>query len=155
MKCTSLAALPLMFVTSNETAPLPAALVHRVAFLPGSAAGFPWIWSQLTLAHDSLVGLGDALYLILKFAGAHRQSFDDDICTVRLVQATRFRKKQTLTNLEVVFGHLRATAAQENQAVDRVTFRPEPRAACSGGDRLQVPVCGFAATLTRFHSQIG
>ena len=100
--------------------------------LPGSAAGSPWIWSQLTLAHDSLVGLSDALYLILKLAGAHRQSFDDDICAVRHVQATRFRKKQTLTNLEVVFGHLRATAAQENQAVESVTFRLGLCAVCSG-----------------------
>src|SRR6516225_2803890 len=105
----------------HETAPRPSPSSY---VLPGSAAGFPWIWSQLTLAYDSLVGLGDALYLIFKFAVAHRQSFDDDICAVRLVQATRFRKKQTLTNLEVVFWHLRATAAQENQAVDSVPFRP-------------------------------
>ena len=73
--------------------------------LPSSVAGSPWIWSQLTLAHDSLVRLGDALYLIFKFASAHRQSFDDDIRAVRHIQATRVRNKQTLTNLEVVFGH--------------------------------------------------
>jgi hypothetical protein len=59
----------------------------------------------LTLPRDSLVGLGNALYLIFKFAVAHRQSFDNDICAIRHIQATRARKKQTLTNFEAVFGH--------------------------------------------------
>ena len=59
----------------------------------------------MTLAHDTLVGLSDALYLIFKFAVAHRQSFDDDIRAVRNIQASRASKKQTLTNLEVVLGH--------------------------------------------------
>jgi hypothetical protein len=30
----------------------------------------PWIWSQLTLAHNTLVVLSEILYLILKFAVA-------------------------------------------------------------------------------------
>ena len=38
-----------------------------------------WIWSQFTLADHAFVSLGNALYLIFKFAVAHRQSFDDDI----------------------------------------------------------------------------
>jgi hypothetical protein len=84
--------------------------VPRVAF-PASAAGSPWIWSQFTRAHDALVGLGDALYLVSN-SPAHRQSFDDDICAVR-----HQGSQQTIAAL-------RATTAQVNQAVDRVTFRP-------------------------------
>jgi hypothetical protein len=30
----------------------------------------PWVWSQLTLAHNTLVGLSKILYLIFKFAVA-------------------------------------------------------------------------------------
>jgi hypothetical protein len=45
------------------------------------------------------VWLTNALYLIFKFAIAHRQSFDDDIRAIRHIQA---RRKQTRTNLEFV-----------------------------------------------------
>src|SRR5262249_18557680 len=58
-----------------------------------------WIWSQFTLADHAFVWLSKALYLIFKFAVAHRQSFDDDIRAIRHVRA---RRKQTLTNLEFV-----------------------------------------------------
>src|SRR6516162_8300504 len=61
---------------------------------------FPqWIWSQFTLAYHAFVWLSNALYLIFKFAVAHRQSFDDDIRATRHIQACR---KQTRTNLEFV-----------------------------------------------------
>jgi hypothetical protein len=62
----------------------------------------PLVWSQLTLAHYAFVSLSKALYLIFKFAVAHRQSFDDDIRAIRHIQANRARRKQTLTNLEFV-----------------------------------------------------
>src|SRR5262249_28603011 len=65
--------------------------------LPTSSA--QWIWSQFTLADHAFVWLGKALYLIFKFAVAHRQSFDDDIRAIRHIQACR---KQTRTNLEFV-----------------------------------------------------
>ena len=57
----------------------------------------------MTLAHDALVGLNDALYLIFKLTVALWQSFDDDIRSVWRVQSTY--KKQTLTKLEFVLGH--------------------------------------------------
>jgi hypothetical protein len=38
-------------------------------------AARPWVWSQLTLAHNALVGLNDILYLIFKFAVTLRKSF--------------------------------------------------------------------------------
>ena len=61
---------------------------------------FPqWIWSQFTLAYHAFVWLSNALYLIFKFAVAHRQSFDDDIRALPHTQACR---KQTSTNLEFV-----------------------------------------------------
>src|SRR6516162_74445 len=66
--------------------------------LPNSSAS-QWIWSQFTLADHVFVWLTNALYLIFKFAAAHRQSFDDDIRAIRHIQA---RRKQTLTNLEFV-----------------------------------------------------
>src|SRR5215469_5043600 len=58
-----------------------------------------WIWSQFTLADHAFVSLGNALYLIFKFAVAHRQSFDDDIRALLHIQACR---KQTRPNLEFV-----------------------------------------------------
>src|SRR6516165_10769136 len=58
-----------------------------------------WIWSQFTLADHVFVWLSKALYLIFKFAVAHRQSFDDDIRAMPHIQACR---KQTRTNLEFV-----------------------------------------------------
>src|SRR5215831_16169326 len=63
--------------------------------LPTSSA--QWIWSQFTLADHAFVWLSKALYLILKFAVVHRQSFDDDIRSLPHIQACR---KQTRTNLE-------------------------------------------------------
>ena len=63
--------------------------------LPTSSA--QWLWSQFTLAHHAFVSLSNAPYLILKFAVAHRQSFDDDIRALPHIQACR---KQTRTNLE-------------------------------------------------------
>src|SRR6516164_11396416 len=66
--------------------------------LPNSSVS-QWIWSQFTLADDVFVWLTNALYLIFKFALAHRQSFDDDIRAILHIQACR---KQTLTNLEFV-----------------------------------------------------
>jgi len=56
----------------------------------------------LTLAHDALVGLSDALYLIFKFAVALWQSFDDNIRSVRHIQTHRARRKQALADLEFV-----------------------------------------------------
>ena len=56
----------------------------------------PRICSQLALAHDALVRLVDALYLIFKFAVVLRQSFDDDIRSPRYVdraiERTRTRR---------------------------------------------------------------
>ena len=66
--------------------------------LPNSSVS-QWIWSQFTLADHVFVWLTNALYLIFKFAAAHRQSFDDDIGAIRHIQA---RRKQTRTNLEFV-----------------------------------------------------
>ena len=66
--------------------------------LPNSSVP-QWIWSQFTLADHAFVSLGNALYLIFKFAVAHRQSFDDDIRAIRHIQACG---KQTRTNLEFV-----------------------------------------------------
>ena len=63
--------------------------------LPTSSA--QWLWSQFTLADHAFVWLSKALYLILKFAVVHRQSFDDDIRSLPHIQACR---KQTRTNLE-------------------------------------------------------
>src|SRR5215472_3468355 len=63
--------------------------------LPTSSA--QWLWSQFTLADHAFVWLSKALYLILKFAVVHRQSFDDDIRSLPDIQACR---KQTRTNLE-------------------------------------------------------
>jgi len=65
----------------------------------------PWICSQLTLAHDALARLADALYLIFKFAVMPRQSFDDDIRSGRNVQTNRAYKKQPLADLEFMVGH--------------------------------------------------
>ena len=64
--------------------------------LPNSSVS-QWIWSQFTLADHAFVWLSKALYLILKFAVVHRQSFDDDIRSLPHIQACR---KQTRTNLE-------------------------------------------------------
>jgi hypothetical protein len=47
----------------------------------------PRIRSQLTLAHDALVRLINALYLIFKFAVVLRQSLDHDVRSIRHVQA--------------------------------------------------------------------
>src|SRR5215831_10457467 len=65
--------------------------------LPTSSA--QWLWSQFTLADHAFVWLSKALYLILKFAVVHRQSFDDDIRSLPHIQACR---KQTRANLEFV-----------------------------------------------------
>jgi hypothetical protein len=65
--------------------------------LPTSSA--QWIWSQFALPDHAFVWLSKALYLIFKFAAAHRQSFDDDIRAILHIQACR---KQTRTNLEFV-----------------------------------------------------
>jgi hypothetical protein len=45
---------------------------------------------------------------IFKFAGPHRQSLDDYVCDVWNIEAHRPCGKQTLTNLELVFGHVAA-----------------------------------------------
>src|SRR5215472_19065151 len=66
--------------------------------LPHSSVS-QWIWSQFTLTDHVFVWLTNALYLIFKFAVAHRQSFDNDIRAIRHIQACR---KQTRTNLEFV-----------------------------------------------------
>ena len=45
--------------------------IGRLVQARGTAMG----WSQLTLAHNALVGLHDILYLIFKFAVTLRKSF--------------------------------------------------------------------------------
>src|SRR5262252_9258234 len=72
-----------------------APLIVLMRGLPTSSA--QWLWSQFTLADHAFVWLSKALYLILKFAVVHRQSFDDDIRSLPHIQACR---KQTRTNLE-------------------------------------------------------
>ena len=72
----------------------------------GSSGVFwPRIRSQLTLAHDALVRLIDALYLIFKFAVVLWQSLDHDIRSLRKVQANGACRKQPLADLEFVLGH--------------------------------------------------
>jgi hypothetical protein len=85
----------------------------RVARLPSRALParessrviWQWICSQLTLTHDALVRLIDALYLIFKFTVMLWQSLDHDISFARHVQGNRAYKKQPLANLEFVLGH--------------------------------------------------
>jgi hypothetical protein len=86
-----------------------------------SGVSWPRIRSQLTLAHDALVRLIDALYLIFKFAAALRQSFDYDIRSVRGVQANRARRKQPLADLEFVLGHDAYTTLGGNQGTQIVS----------------------------------
>src|SRR5215472_15197467 len=74
-----------------------APLIVLMRGLPTSSA--QWLWSQFTLADHAFVWLSKALYLILKFAVVHRQSFDDDIRSLPHIQACR---KQTRANLEFV-----------------------------------------------------
>ena len=78
-----------------NVAKLPELGAKLMRGLPTSSA--QWIWSQFTLADHAFVWLSKALYLILKFAVVHRQSFDDDIRSLPHIQACR---KQTRTNLE-------------------------------------------------------
>jgi hypothetical protein len=73
-------------------------LLTAVCGLPDSSVS-QWIWSQFTLADHVFVRVTNALYLIFKFAVAHRQSFYDNIRTIRHIQT---RRKQALTNLEFV-----------------------------------------------------
>ena len=78
-----------------NVAKLPELGAKLMRGLPTSSA--QWIWSQFTLADHAFVWLSKALYLTLKFAVVHRQSFDDDIRSLPHIQACR---KQTRTNLE-------------------------------------------------------
>jgi hypothetical protein len=50
-------------------------------------------------------GLIEVLYLILKFAIALWQSFDDDIHSTRQFFCRRGHRKQVLADLEFVLGH--------------------------------------------------
>jgi hypothetical protein len=59
----------------------------------------------LTLAHDALVRLTNALYLIFKLPVVLWQSLDHDICSGRHARAIRTYKKQTLADLKFVLGH--------------------------------------------------
>jgi hypothetical protein len=63
------------------------------------------IWSQLTLAHNTLIWFSNILYLIFKLAVALRQSFDDHIGSFRHIQTYGACRKQTFTDLESVLGH--------------------------------------------------
>src|SRR5215472_6115064 len=81
-------------------------LIHCTCGLPTSFIS-QWIWSQFTLADHTFVWLSKALYLIFKFAVAHRQSFDDDIRAILHIQACR---KQTRTNLEFMHDAHRAVS---------------------------------------------
>src|SRR5436305_3607419 len=62
----------------------------------------PPIRSQLTLAHNALIGMSDILYLIFKLAITLWQSFDNNIRTVWHIQPGFACRKQLLTDLEFV-----------------------------------------------------
>jgi len=86
----------------------------------------PPIRSQLTLAHNALIGMSDILYLIFKLAITLWQSFDDDIRTVWHIQSDCACRKQLLTDLEFVHDAPRQPYwAWRNAAVHRGS-RPLP-----------------------------
>ena len=66
----------------EDAAGVRTGLIDCTCGLPTSFVS-QWIWSQFTLADHTFVWLSKALYLIFKFAVAHRQSFDDDIRAIR------------------------------------------------------------------------
>jgi hypothetical protein len=72
---------------------------------PDQSRTVPWIWSQLTLAHNALIWFSNVLYLIFKLAIALWQSFDDHIGSFGHIQPCRTGRKQTFTDLESVLGH--------------------------------------------------
>ena len=71
---------------------------------------------QLALAHNALVSLINALYLIFKFAVMLWQSFDHDVCSLRHVQASRACRKQPLADLEFVLTHNRHPGVRRRDA---------------------------------------
>ena len=60
---------------------------------------------QLTLAHNALVNLTNAFYLVFKFAVVLWQSLDHNIRSLRHVQANGACRKQPLADLEFVLTH--------------------------------------------------
>src|SRR6266480_6549300 len=60
---------------------------------------------QLTLAHNALVDVTNAFYLVFKFAVVLWQSLDHDIRSLRHVQANGACRKQPLADLEFVLTH--------------------------------------------------
>ena len=86
----------------------------------------PAIRSQLTLAHNALIGMSDILYLIFKLAITLWQSFDDNIRTVWHIQPDFACRKQLLTDLEFVHDAPRPSQWAWRNAAVHPGSRPLP-----------------------------
>src|SRR5436190_3092618 len=86
----------------------------------------PPIRSQLTLAHNALIGMSDILYLIFKLAITLWQSFDDNIRTVWHIQPGFACRKQLLTDLEFVHDAPRSSQWAWRNAAVHPGSRPLP-----------------------------